>query len=305
MLEIPVVFVVFNRPEPAAKTFQRIRDARPTRLFIVSDAARPNQPGEEDLVTQSRQIAERVDWECEVYKIYAAKNMGCGARISSAITEAFQSVDRLIVLEDDCLPDPTFFPFCHQLLDRYQHDQRIMHISGNNFQQGARRTNASYYFSKYAHCWGWATWRRAWKHFDLRASQWPRFRDAGHLSTFCENAREISYWRAIYDRVYSGQSQSWAFPWSLACWMNHGLSVLPDVNLVSNIGFDEQATHTQRKSPVAALPTQSIHKIVHPDHVHRHAAADRYTDNLVFSGAGRRGPIKKIENAIRSLRKAS
>ena len=304
MLEIPVVYVIFNRPQPTAKTFQRIREAQPTRLFLVSDAARHDRPGEAEQVAESRHIAEQVDWDCDVYKIYAAKNMGCGARISSAITEAFQSVDRLIVLEDDCLAEPTFFSFCHQLLDRYQHDQRVMHISGNNFQLGRQRTDASYYFSKYAHCWGWATWRRAWKKFDLRASAWPAFRDQGHLASVCDNAREVAYWSEMYDRVYEGQSQSWAFPWSLTCWMNHGLSILPSVNLVSNIGFDQQATHTNRKSPVEALPTEPIHQMIHPSHVHRHVEADRFTDQLVFSGAGRKGPIKRIEKAIRSLRKA-
>lgn len=305
MNHVPVALVIFNRPESTRKSFRAIRDARPNRLFLISDGARADRPGEAETVAESRRIAESVDWDCDVQRIYAADNMGCGRRISTGITEAFESVDRLIVLEDDCVADPTFFPFCDRLLQRYQDDLRVMAISGNNFQQGNVRGDGSYYFSKYPHCWGWATWRRAWQHFDLTIGDWPAFRDRGGLESICEGRREIDYWTTIFDKVLAGKSHSWAFPWTLATWIHGGLTALPQTNLVTNIGFGQDATHTQRTTEYADLATESIDEIVHPKWVTRDARADRFTDQHVFSGTVRRGPIKKIENVLRKLRKAA
>ncbi|NND98457.1 MAG: glycosyltransferase family 2 protein [Pirellulaceae bacterium] len=305
MLDVAVAFVTFNRPEPTRASFARIRSVRPNKLFLVSDAARPDRPGEDQLVQQTRQIAQQVDWDCAVYKIYATSNMGCGLRISSAITQAMQFVDRLIVLEDDCVADPSFFSFCDAMLERYEDDERIMAISGDNFQQGISRTDASYYFSKYMHCWGWATWRRAWEHFSLMIPQWPTFRDAGGLSNWCDSAQEIRYWTEIYDRCHAGESASWAYPWQLSCWMNHGLTILPDVNLVSNIGFGSDATHTQRHDPMTALPTQALTELWHPNHVSRNHDADAYTDRQLFSHPNRVGPLKRLRRKLGITRRAA
>ena len=284
MLDVAIAFVVFNRPESTRLSFERIRAARPSKLFLISDAPRTDCEGEATLVEQSRHIAEQVDWPCEVRKIYSDENLGCGRRISSGITAAFGEVERLIILEDDCVADPTFFGFCDQLLDHYRDDQRIMAVSGNNFQQGIRRTDASYYFSKYPHCWGWATWRRAWQHFQLDMPLWPQFRDAGHLASICSSQIEIDYWIKMFNRAYNKEVNSWAFPWTLSCWMQHGLAVIPEVNLVKNIGFGVRATHTRNDDDVGAqVPTQSLNTMVHPDLVVRHVEADAFTDDQVFS----------------------
>lgn len=304
MLDVPIAFVIFNRPGPTKISFQQIRSARPTKLFLISDAARANRPQEAKLVQECRHIAEQVDWPCEVTKIYADQNMSCGRRISSGITEAMTHVERLIILEDDCVASPSFFPYCDALLDRYQDDERVMAITGNNFQMGAQRTSASYYFSKYPHCWGWATWRRAWQHFRLDIPDWPRFRDAGHLAAFCSGNREINYWTNIFDRVHAGSSDSWAYPWTLCCWMHHGLTALPSVNLVSNIGFGEDATHTKKTIPMAGLPAGTLDTIVHPAAVARHFAADSFTDELIFSRGGRKNPLKRLRRALIGRRAA-
>lgn len=304
MFDVPVALVVFNRPEPTAISFDAIARLRPRQLFLISDAARPDRPGEAQQVAECRRIAERVDWDCDLRTIFAETNLGCGRRISSGISEAFESVDRLIVLEDDCAADPSFFTFCDAMLDRYASDDRVMAVSGNNFQMGRARGEASYYFSKYPHCWGWATWRRAWQHFDLTIPNWPAFRDAGGLAHVCDSPDEVQYWTEAFDKVHAGRSQSWAFPWMLACWMNSGLTILPAMNLVSNIGFGEQATHTRRQTSLSNLKAESMGPIVHPDWVVRHAQADRFTDRTIFSGTVRRDPFKRIERAIRSLRKA-
>ena len=306
MLDVPIAFVVFNRPQPTKISFARIRSARPSQLFLISDAPRSDRSGEAELVRESRRSAEQVDWPCDVQKIYADENMGCGARISTGITEAMTQVERLIVLEDDCVADPSFFRYCDKLLEQYRDDERVMAISGDNFQQGIRRTSASHYFSKYPHCWGWATWRRAWKHFQLEIPDWPEFRDSGHLAAICSSRREIEYWTQILDNVHAGKSNSWAYPWTLCCWMQHGLTALPAVNLVSNIGFGADATHTSRKNSVTSLPAQRLETIVHPKAVARHYAADSFTDRLLFSGAGRRpSPLSRLRQSLRSRIKAA
>lgn len=297
MLDVPVVFVIFNRPKPARLSFERIRAAQPKQLFLVSDAARAQRPGEAELVAQTRRETEQqIDWDCQVEKIYASENMGCGPRISSAITQAMQSVDRAIVLEDDCVADPSFFRFCDQTLQRYADDERIMSISGDNFQDGISRTDDSYYFSKYTHCWGWATWRRAWQHFSLPMTNWPSFRDAGGLSAYCESAAEVDYWTYIFNRCHAGHGSSWAYPWQLSCWMNHGLTILPDVNLVTNIGFGADATHTQQPTQSSFLPTEAIPQIQHPDRVFRNHAADQYTDRALYSQ--RVGTFKRLRRRL-------
>ena len=300
MLNVPVAFVVFNRPQPTRISFQRIREAKPSTLFVISDGPRPDRPGERELIEECREIAQQVDWDCEVTTLFSDVNLGCGRRISSGISHAMDSVDQLIILEDDCIPNPSFFPYCSELLTRYADDERVMAVSGNNFQQGIRRTDASYYFSKYPHCWGWATWRRAWQYFDLSLSDWPEFRDAGHLGSMCFHRREIEYWTKIFDEVHAGNSQSWAYPWAACCWMHHGLTAIPAVNLVSNIGFGDNATHTRKKSQIAGLPTGPIDEIVHPKAVARHYDADRFTDNLVFSRVDRRrSPLRRLGRALR------
>lgn len=303
MFSVPIAFVIFNRPDHAAESFQRIREIRPSRLFIISDASRLGIRGESELVQQSRQVTEQIDWQCEVTRIYADENMGCGKRISSGVSTAMEHVDRLIVLEDDCIADPTFFSYCDELLKHYEDDERVMSITGNNFQNGALRGAGSYYFSKYPHCWGWATWRRAWSFFDLSASAWPDFRDSGLLRTHCHHPRELEYWTEIFNRVHEGRSQSWAFPWVLACWMNHGLTAIPQRNLVSNIGFGENSTHTRKSNGQANIATESMNELIHPESVHRDFMADQYTDENVFSGTQRRDAFKRIEKTIQKYYK--
>lgn len=306
VFDVPIAFVIFNRPAITKVSFQRIQTLRPNRLFIISDGPRAERLDEIRLVEQSRQIAEQVDWPCDVQKIYASENMGCGRRISSGISKVFETVDRAIILEDDCIAESSFFSYCQTLLDYYQDDQRVMAISGNNFQLSQSRTKASYYFSKYPHCWGWATWRRAWKQFDLGVRDWPGFRDSGHLSTICSSQREMDYWTQIFNKSYAGEGSSWAYPWTCCCWMNHGLTVLPDVNLVSNHGFGADATHTQQRSGVAGLPTRSLEKLIHPGVVHRHFLADQFTDEWVFSGARYLNrPFRRFRHAIKAKFRAA
>ncbi|MEL6110498.1 MAG: glycosyltransferase family 2 protein [Planctomycetota bacterium] len=298
MTDTPIAFVTFNRPDSAARSFESIRRARPKTLFLVSDGPRSDREGEAELVQQTRRIGEQVDWPCDVHSFYAEENLGCAKRISSAISEAFEIVDRLMVLEDDCIAHQDFYPYCDSLLERYADDQRMMAVSGNNFQRGQRRGDASYYFSVFPHCWGWATWRRAWRHFDLSLQDWPSFRDEGFLGNICNERYQHDYWTRIFNDCFDGQIDSWAYPWTCCCWMNQGLTALPNVNLVSNIGFNQAATHTRKRSNVSEMTTESLGAIVHPDRVARHFEADQFSERTIFSGATRGGVLKRLRRKL-------
>lgn len=174
---IPIIFMIFNRPDTTKQAFETIRAAKPKKLLVVADGPRPGKPGEADKCAATRAIIEEVDWDCEVHRNFSDMNLGCRQRVASGITWAFSLVDKAIILEDDCLPSQSFFRYCAELLDRYEHDDRVMMVSGNNHLFGHTDVAESYYFSRYPHCWGWATWRRAWMKYDLNMSQWPELRD--------------------------------------------------------------------------------------------------------------------------------
>lgn len=295
----PVLYIAFNRPDLTAITFEQLRRQRPSVLYVAADAARPSRSGESDACQQVRDMVQQVDWPCESHYLFAENNMGCGRRISSAVTHVLQSHETVIVLEDDCVVEPSFFGYCEQLLEYYRDDTRIGTISGDNFQQGARRSDASYYFSKYPHCWGWATWRRAWKHFSLELTNWPALRSQNTLHHFCDEGRELDYWNWTFDQVHAKKVDSWALPWTLCCWLQNFLHVLPEVNLVSNIGFDAQGTHTTRKASFAELPTFPIGDLVHPRDMYRHREADQFADDLMYSGPWERARRKRKRWSVR------
>jgi hypothetical protein len=302
-IQTPVAFFVFNRPSTTSRVFEEIRRARPPKLLLVADGPRPDRLGEAEKCDASRAIVEKVDWPCQVERNYAETNMGCGRRIASGITWVFGQVEEAIILEDDCLPDPSFFTFCETLLEFYRHDTRVMHIGGNNFQSGIKRGSYSYFFSKYSHIWGWATWRRAWKHFDPSLATWPAMRKSDeHLQLF-DNEEECIYWSAIFDQMVSPQPiDTWDYCWTYACFMQ-GLSVYPNVNLVSNVGFNSDATHTVNKSSIAELPAFHIGEINHPPYVIRNCQADRFTFEQVFRGPLRLNKRKLKHSLLRYLKR--
>jgi hypothetical protein len=277
----PVAFFIFNRPTLTEKVFSRIAQAKPPVLLVVADGPRSEE--EATRCEETRRIIDRVDWECRVFEEFSDRNLGCKTRISSGLDWVFSRVEEAIILEDDCLPAPTFFTFCQELLKHYRDDERVFLISGDNFQFGQSRIRYSYYFSKYAHCWGWASWKRAWKHFDVTMSSWPEFKSGGYIKSICEDPVEQEYWSKIFDQCYTGKINSWAYIWAYTCWSQSGLTILPDVNLVSNIGFGTDATHTgDLASPLASLSTGDLGKIKHPKQVVRNAEADAYTFATVF-----------------------
>lgn len=299
-LETPVAFLIFNRPEKTRRVFEQIKKVKPKKLLVVCDGAR--NPEEEILVAETRKIIEEIDWPCQVLTNYADKNMGCRIRISSGIDWVFSNVERAIILEADCLPHPTFFPFCEELLKRYADDSRIMHISGNFFQQKNKnfRCPESYYFSILPHIWGWASWRRAWKQYDLDIKQWPEARAKGVLRNVLTDPAVYERWEIVWNGYYNKIIDSWDGPWTFACMLNNGLSINPAVNLVSNIGFGLDAIHTKDlKSIFANIPTEAMKfPLIHPKLIVPDAKADAFNwrQNFGINASFRQrilGPIRR------------
>lgn len=282
-MKTPIALFIFNRPALTEQVFEAIRQAQPPQLFVVADGPRAGRPGEAEQCAATRAIATDVDWACEVRTNFAERNLGLRERVSRGLDWVFEQVEAAIILEDDCVPHPTFFRFCEELLEQYAIDPRVMTISGDNFQFGRRRTEESYYFSRYPHCWGWATWRRAWQLYDDEMRLWPQVREGGWLRDLLVRPQAARYWRGIFDAVQAGRIQSWAYRWTLACWLHHGLTILPNVNLVSNVGFTEAATNTTTDSLLANIPAEAMaFPLRHPPFMVRDAQADDFTQHTMF-----------------------
>lgn len=284
----PVCLLIFKRPEATRRVLDVIRQVRPPQLFVVADGPRANVPEEAEQCLAARAVVNEIDWECQIFKNYSDVNLGCRQRIPSGLNWVFENVESAIILEDDCLPDISFFRFCEELLARYRHDDRVMVISGDNFQFGNNRTEYSYYFSRYPHCWSWATWRRAWQRFDGEMHCWPELRDSQWLHRiFVDDDDELAaeYWTKIFQRNYDGFN-SWAYAWTFTCWLHNGLTALPRTNLISNIGFGETATNTKSKAHrLSCLPVETLQfPLIHPPTISRDSNADAFTEKTIFSG---------------------
>ena len=284
-LKTPIIFLIFNRPDTTKKVFEVIRQVKPSQLLVVADGAKINKLGELEKCNAVRQIIDTLDWECEVFTNYSDINLGCKHRVSSGLDWAFSLVEKAIILEDDCLPNTSFFRFCEELLEEYQHDTRIMAISGNNFQFGRKRTQDSYYFSLYNHCWGWATWRRAWQYYDIEMKLWSKIKQERCLKDILVNPGAVRYWRNKFQATYENKIDSWAFRWTFACWLQSGLTILPNVNLVSNIGFNSEGTHHKNSHNIFSnMTTENLEfPLKHPSFMIRHKKADDYTYQMMFS----------------------
>lgn len=280
---VPVLFLIFNRQDTTSRVFEAIRKARPLRLYIASDGPRDNEPGEDLKVRDVRAyVMGMIDWKCEVKTLFREKNLGCKVAVSCAVDWFFENEEEGIILEDDCLPNASFFPFCAQLLEKYRDDERVMMISGDNFQGKEKGCSYSYYFSKYFHIWGWASWRRAWKHYDVNMRLWPKARANGFLKTMYRPER--FFWRWGFDHTFCGRIDSWDYQWVFAGWMNKGLAIMPAVNLVSNIGCGPDSTHTKNGDHrVHALLTYGLEfPLTGPESVTADHQADKVSLDIFF-----------------------
>jgi hypothetical protein len=278
MNSTPIAFFIFNRPDKTARVFEAIREARPWQLFIIADG--PRNEDERDRCNAARAVTEQVDWPCEVRRDYAPTNKGCDERIPSGISWVLNQVDRAIILEDDCLPHTDFFDFCDELLERYSQDERVMHISGTNFQHGNRgfKCAESYYFSTIPQTQGWATWRRAWKLFDPSLRELPEIEKSGLLSEIFRDPAVRDHWSYKFNLFRNQILTNWDGRWAFACASHRGYSIVPRVNLISNIGYGPDATHTKNiRSGKANIPVRSIgFPLIHPTTIMPNENADAY-----------------------------
>ncbi len=292
--KIPIAFCIFNRPDPTRRVFEAIAHRKPSRLLLIADGARDDRESDDELVQRTREIVSQIDWPCEVTHNYSDVNLGCRKRMVSGISWAFEQCEELIILEDDCLPDDSFFDYCQTLLARYRDNPEVMMISGDNFQPAAR-TNCSYYFSRYTHIWGWASWRRAWHHYDVEMTAWPAVRATNKLANDFADPNEYRFWQEIFDQQHAGLIDTWDFAWEFACMNRKGLTILPETNLVSNLGFGIDATHTiDALSLLSNLPVRRIYDLIHPAQIRRNDAADHWTfENIFCPEKAAPAPVRK------------
>lgn len=303
LLKSPVLFLVFNRPGTTRLVFEAIRQAQPVHLFVAADGPREGNPGEAEKYTEVRRIVdEGIDWDCQVYRLYRDKNLGCKIAVSSAIDWFFDHVEEGIILEDDCLPSQSFFWFCQGLLEYYRDEARVLHIGGTNPIDKKLKSN-TYYFSKYNRIWGWATWRRAWKYFDMEMRIWPQLKKQKIHYRFFNTKKEADLWSRLWDDVYNGVVDTWDYQWFL-CRLVNGISIIPDINLVSNIGFNTYSTHTSSPdSPLSNLPRGEIEfPLVHPKFIIEDKIRDDKWSKYILSG--RDSFISRVTNkVVRALRR--
>lgn len=288
-LNTPVVFIIFNRTQATKQVFEAIRRAKPPQLFVIADGPRANKPGEAQKCAAAREITEQVDWDCEVFKNYSDTNLGCGLRPASGLDWVFEQVEEAIVLEDDCLPHPSFFRYCEALLNKYRHDERVMAICGSNLQFGSNQTDYSYYFSHYSICWGWASWRRAWQFFDFNLKLWPEIRDKNLLIDILQDEYSAKIWHLIarqtWEKTLNGSiPDCWDYQWTFSNFIHHGLSIVPNNNLIANIGYTDEATHTF--NPASRFNQMSSQEIIlpltHPPYMVRNVSADLLVQNTLY-----------------------
>lgn len=295
-MNVPVLFLIFNRPALAGAVFDVIRQAKPQRLYVMADGPRPGHPEDANKCVETRKVIDGIDWDCELHTLYHHTNMGCGQAVISGINWFFGNEASGIILEDDCLPHADFFPYCEELLKRYQDDTRVMHINGNNFNfREFVDTQNSYSFGSYPQAWGWATWQRAWALFDESVACWPELRKGDWLFKMGWNPIERMLQRAKYDDIYRRQPRDiWDYQWQLSVFSQNGLAVVPKRNLISNIGFGVDATHTTTpRGACSALETETLDfPLRHPDIILPDPAADRRYRQIMI------GNIKTVAGLI-------
>jgi hypothetical protein len=279
------MFLFFRRPEPTARVFEAIRESRPPRLYLVADGPRSDVADDEEFCEATRAVADRVDWPCEVIRDYSDRNLGMQERTVSGIDLTLEREEQAIILEDDCLPHPTFFRWCEEMLDRYRDDERVMHISGSQLLPRPSRNGASYYFSRYVHVWGWATWPRAWRLYDDDLRDWhgksKRRREAQLRRMYSEES-ERRYWRYVWNN--SEQIDTWDSLWSYVVQARGLCAANPNTNLISNIGFGEEATNAiEDPFGIAARPLEGMEfPLIHPPSVERDAETDARASELLY-----------------------
>jgi hypothetical protein len=263
---IPVLFLIFNRLDTAKQVFEAIRTTAPSRLYIASDGHRENKANEREKVESVRKyVLESIDWDCEVKTLFRENNLGCGKAVSEAITWFFKNEEMGIILEDDCLPSMSFFPYCKELLEKYKDNEQIYYITGFNPLTNTQLPY-SYYFARIIHFWGWASWRRAWNHYSFNIADLDNFITQKKIHRIFNRKADRKYWLDIFKIMERHGIDTWDYQWMYNIQNNNGICIIPVKNLITNIGFGADATHTIADDP--HLNNQDrfeINQIKHPE----------------------------------------
>ena len=258
-MNVPVLLLIFNRPDTTQKVFNSIRTAQPKQLFVSADGPRSQKAGEAEKCAITRQVIAQVDWDCEVKTLFRKKNLGCRPAVSGGINWFFEQVEAGIILEDDCVPDLSFFKFCEVLLEKYKDNEAVMQIGGSNLiAEKFTTTSFDYIFSKFVPIWGWATWRRAWQKMDIDLSNFKEFKEKGTVKDFVYSKPAQRYMLEKFEDTHYKRNSSWAYAWFYSVLQNDGYSIIPTKNLIHNIGFGEDATHTAKGMKRSGRPATHI-----------------------------------------------
>ena len=311
MIDVPVLLIFFTRPDTFKKVFDKVKEVRPAQLFLACDGPREGHPQDEKLINDCKKIAENIDWNCEVYRDYSNKNMGCGLRPQAAITWAFEKVDRLVILEDDCVPHESFFPYMEELLEKYKDDERIGMISGLNHFRYWDCGDYSYCFTKTGAIWGWGTWKRVWEKYDYSItginSKYVQRLLERQITLKRARKRMITKWIETFARLQNGENISyWDSQFGYLKRTQSYMSIVPKINLIHNIGVGNGSTHAQvnidscwKTGMLHFMPTEPIdYPLKHPDFV----MIDADYDDKVDATWGFPNPIAyNVKRGIRLL----
>ncbi|QEM10526.1 nucleotide-diphospho-sugar transferase [Mucilaginibacter rubeus] len=300
--KIPILLLTFTRLDTTIRVFERIKEQKPKYLFIASDGPRANNDQDVSKINAVKEyILNGIDWDCEVKTLFREHNMGCGLAVSSGISWFFEQVEYGIILEDDCLPHPDFFSFCEENLEYYKNDDHVWAISGTNLQGGHKRGHSSYYFSNYGGIWGWATWSKAWKSYDYHMKDLDKMLKKNFLSKIFNDKNQQAFWAKTLTKAKN--IDTWDYQWHYNTWLYNGISIVPNVNLIDNIGFGNAGTHTMNK-PLwydrLTLGTNALGYIKHPANI----MVDEQADNFLFENCYKPASvISRVKSKISKLLK--
>jgi hypothetical protein len=302
-LKTPIAFLIFNRPDTTLKVFKEIEKARPSKLLIVADGPRSSKPGEDEKCAATRAIINQVSWDCEVFTNYSEINLGCKKRVSSGLNWVFSMVEEAIILEDDCLPNSSFFRFCEELLEKYRYDERVGIISGTNLAE--RHASDSYYFSCYPHIWGWASWRRVWSNYDAEMNGLDDLLNSKNFVGMFRTSNEFNYWKDTFLRVHRGDVNTWDAQVVFMSFLFRYLTIYPNSNLISNIGFRADATHTFNDSPLANLLIYEMQfPLIHPKGYLIDIEAENFRKNVESIGLSKISLLQRgLERVLVNVKK--
>ena len=293
-LNTAILFITYKRLDTTKQAFEAIKKAKPQNIYISSNFGK-NKEEVKKVIEVRAYLEKNIDWKCKVSKLYRTKYLSAKLSISGAIDWFFENEEQGIILEDDCLPSQSFFWFCEELLERYKEDMRVGQISGDNFQKGVKRGESDYYFSVHSHVWGWASWANRWKNYDVDLNS---FDDAKFIEEVFNKKSSKKYWIDIFKKMKIKSVDTWDYQWTFALWKAKQLTVLPNINLIENIGFGEGAAHTTEKSEFANLKAYEMVLSEHPKTIERCIEADEFTTKIMFS---KKSFIERIVNKIRRL----